>query len=103
MKASYKPPPATRFNSSSVNPWSASLLELISRSILHLLMLMPVHHCIGLIRTMPDQRRPRCSQGNNQGINGDTTYAVGQRLIVTQSTVLEFADPVERLGCALTD
>jgi hypothetical protein len=30
------------------------------------LIAMPVHHCIGMIRTVTDQRRPRCFPGNNQ-------------------------------------
>ncbi|MGC4029333.1 MAG: hypothetical protein QM696_10705 [Steroidobacteraceae bacterium] len=33
--------------------------------------------------------------------SGDTSYAVGQRLIIKDSAVLEFADLVERLGTAL--
>lgn len=33
--------------------------------------------------------------------SGDTNYAVGQRLVIKPSAVLEFADLVERLGSAL--
>jgi len=33
--------------------------------------------------------------------SGDTTYAVGQRLIIRPANVLEFADLIERLGSAL--
>jgi hypothetical protein len=33
--------------------------------------------------------------------SGDTTYASGQRLIITHAAVLEFADLVERLGSAV--
>ncbi|WP_206615622.1 hypothetical protein, partial [Solirhodobacter olei] len=33
--------------------------------------------------------------------SGDTTYAVGQRLLIKPASVLEFADLIERLGNAL--
>lgn len=33
--------------------------------------------------------------------SGDTSYAVGQRLVIRETSVLEFADLVERLGAAL--
>jgi hypothetical protein len=35
--------------------------------------------------------------------SGDRTYTAGQRLAITQSAVLEFADLVERLGSAVID
>jgi uncharacterized Zn finger protein (UPF0148 family) len=35
--------------------------------------------------------------------SGDTAYAVGQRLVIAEATVLEFAGLVERLGSALIE
>lgn len=35
--------------------------------------------------------------------SGDTAYAVGQRLVISEATVLEFADLIERLGQALSE
>jgi hypothetical protein len=35
------------------------------------------------------------------GRSGDASYAVGQRLVIRDPVVLEFADLVERLGAAL--
>jgi hypothetical protein len=57
-------PPATESSSSIVS--SIDLSVEIMRSMLPSPVAVPVHHCIGMDRTMTDQRSPRCSVGDSR-------------------------------------
>jgi hypothetical protein len=57
-------PPATESRSSIVSSFDDSIE--FARSMLPSPVAVPVHHCIGMDRTMTDQRSLRCPVGNSR-------------------------------------